>query len=209
MKFWIIFLGAVLAACAPAQAKTNLFKMDNKNIVNLLQNKKPNDLKAYANLFYANCLAGDPSPGIKQYNQSQCACAAAKMPGALNLSQAQTLFSDKPSDDHNYAYSRFITLAYLPCLQGTVRDIVKDDCQSNLAYKNMMNVKQVCQCVADGQADYVSKYGEYMIPGYGAAGFDWAKGVDDPLSQALKFRGFQIKADYNSSVCIQRESLKW
>ena len=199
----------LLLIALPAQAKTTLFDTRDEGAAGLLKNTQERTIKDYANIFYANCVAGDPSVDMRDYNKSQCACAAANMPDALNLKQIQALFSPQQSDNRDYAYSRFMTLAYLPCMAHTMRDIVYDDCEANPAYKKLVNLQAVCECIADSQSEYISKHGDYLLPGYSGAGVDWTETANDPLSQVLGSKGFTIKADYNSSVCIQTKSFGW
>ncbi len=187
-------------------AELSFFRIDPESADVLIpdgaQKPLPKTLADFANIFYNNCLSANQDESLNEYVKTQCGCAAAKMPEALTLDQAQRLFNLVPGASIKYPYSRFVMLAYMPCMQTTLRDIVFDNCLTSPANVRIYYKRSVCKCMGNGIQDFVSKSGEYLFPGYGYDGFDPEQAVDNPIAWALKNKGLEIQTEYYYTTCV-------
>ena len=173
------------------------------SVINNLKN-----VSDFANIYYRNCLRANRKDLMMDYIKSQCACSAATMPEALTLDQAKRLFGLVPGANKAYTYTRFMTLAYMPCMEKTIHDVVLDECvdskDERVKYK-----RAVCECVADAMETSISKFGPSYLPGMTSTGYDPAKATVNPLANVLEHKGFQTQTEYNNSVCLQRKEFGW
>lgn len=162
----------------------------------------------YANIYYRNCVRINPDKEMDEYVQTQCACAAAAMPDALTLDQARTMFDPRNTD--TYPYTRFMTLAYEPCLRDTVRNAVFDTCVDGQAKLNKLrSPRKVCGCLADGMRGYIKTFGYVYIPGNKGDHYDPSLAGDNPVAAVMNNPVFDRKSQYFEKTCLMREEYGW
>lgn len=193
----LVFLSFTISAHA-AQKLFTLGPQNNLHLLNPEQELKT--VQDYANVYFKNCVASNEDPGIQEYIETQCACTAAKMQEVMTYDQMVQLFDPLARD--SYPYTRMTALAYMPCIDTSVRDYLYDDCLDNAKSNGIYNKDLVCGCMSEKVANSLSKYGAPRLPGYNALGFDLSAVVDNPFTYLITNRSFKEARSAYGAECM-------
>lgn len=193
-----VFLIAAFLFLIPHVASAQgLFKERSQAPLELLDATKiPKTVTDFSNLYFMGCMDSNRIPELRQYMVTQCACTAANMQKHMSFEQASRLFSSRTRD--NYYYSRFMTLAYIPCLRYSVDDLAHDLCRK--AERN--SPARQCSCVGEGVSKQASSVGAIsLIPGYTGGGFNLNETVDNPFPDVVTSDNIRVTQDHYMSAC--------
>lgn len=194
MRTFLLFT-VVLFVSFNAQAQ-GLFKEQNQALTELLDTSKmPKNMNDYANIYFMKCMQSNNISELQPYMIAQCACTSAEIQKNMTFPQMEKLFNNRTRDD--YYYTRFMTLAYVPCLRYSMHDLAYDLCKNKKS-----NSENQCKCVGKGVADHFSVPGAIsLIPGYTGGGFSLTDTVDNPFVTVFAHDGVQTVKKYFMETC--------
>ena len=117
--------------------------------------------KAIIKKMYKHCVKHKP-PIIEQHSlEALCGCTAAETIGLMKPEEIETMLTD--TKEGLFQRERMVSLAYIPCMEHPIRDIVKNDCLSNKNFvEGLRTPVQVCNCIANNMGEYMLNENSYV-----------------------------------------------
>jgi hypothetical protein len=147
--------------------------------------------------YYQKCLAKKDKIIAGANQQMLCACSAQKLVEQMTIEDVKTMATVTP--EGQFQRNRMLLQVYAPCMEYPARALLHENCVNGANIKKKLpNYEQVCNCMADGMAQYVAQNGPSII----------AKSLRDnpndlnPLSNLMNSPDFQAKAQAELSTCI-------
>ena len=168
---------------------------------------QPKHLTDYANLYYQQCIMANKDPKMKEYIESQCACTASNIPANMTMDDMNMFM--RPGQKNSYYYTRLITLAYMPCVETTMKNYIYDTCMDDPRYSRFKRSIAVCTCLGKGVANMATSTGAAQLPGYQGQGYDMTKITDNPFPPILDSLPVADARIYYTNTCVQTHELKW
>ena len=209
MKYALFLLLTALLLSTPAQAqKFEPLTLNLNDPTTLLLG--PNDPAApkskndFINIYVQNCIqSGASHPELAPYMEPQCACTGAEMAQTMETKDIVNMFADNTEADLQYA--RMLLLAYIPCMEQTIKDIVFDNCANNkTTQKKLSNAAPYCACMSEDISEFMTQHATKVIPGFTRGTFSKTLATNNALAYALGSIAFENRSSYISSVCISR-----
>lgn len=173
-----------------------------------LEDEKPKvRAKSLINSLYKSCIRHKPSIIEQSSLEALCGCTAAN---AMEImSDEEIVLMSTNEQGAQFQRERLFSLAYLPCMQFPVGDIVRDDCLSNINFtEGMKKPATVCSCIADNMAQHVVDRNEFAVRATFQSPEKDAT-VQKILMLFLESYGFKMELNRSNKTCVYTHEYGW